>query len=731
MKQEKILSGALILSLLLGGLTACSKTRKEQLIKEDDPWYSSTRIELGANTNCAEYSEYHFEMPVVSDEFIAIQYYGHNIDKETGNYDVHLPICLFDRTGSLISELDVSKDDPGATMLGVLSEGDNIAVYYNSSDGSAHKMYCDKNTGEVSSPQDTGLDLKSSDRLTSCNSLGDYSFFTKSNSVKSTLYVYKNGENVFEKEMEGTDFSLTNVSMQDGKYKLQLIMNEWLYDPENNTLEILPSDGLMIQQYQNTVTGFDGRTYVSDADGIYTDGELYFQYSDSDALISELRLSSLYAVDEDCIIFINMQNYDGINENPVLTILNKSDKNPNAGKKVINATSYDPFLNALASKGIMNFNSSDSEYFIKYKTLDITNELDGEELDEAFKKAVLSSDGPDIIFGVNDLWWMMNDSCLMDLSSDVSLDPNAYCTKLIDSAKSDNKLYYIPLDFMINGILTDKKYVREGATGFTYEEYRNFVYDTCNGNDPLGAAYDREEYFETCLGVMKDIWYNNGEIDLDNDAFKGLAEYVKNNVPKNISETDDLYNLTQSDLKNNGRLAMVTDYRDFVRTCYEVDDPVVMGYPSVDGRGPCTQFLTTVAVNAQTNYKDGCLKFITTLLSGDVQEMTYSSPINKEAARSLAESSSVMIDSEYDKALSANIISEASAWSNGYYHNSGELIDIYLDTLESVSGTSTMDTSIKSIVHEEIGAYLADQKTLDDLKKTLGDRLKTLSNENR
>ena len=257
--------------------------------------------------------------------------------------------------------------------------------------------------------------------------------------------------------------------------------------------------------------------------------------------VSYLKLMS-YTEDEIVLVGISYSGYSlSTNEivNPQIIVLTKADSNPNAGKTVLTAATVG-YIDYAMSEAVCRFNETNADYFIKfenkYKVEKHVDELDyddSEEYRKAYDEAsielsnqltvdLMAGEGPDIIFDTSSLSQLNNDDYLLDISDRISTD--GLFVNVLDAAKTGDKLYQIPLTFGVTGLAVLNENVDAGQTGFTFEQYADFVSTVCNGTDPL--AMDQTEFFIMCMEAMADKFVTEeGNIDYDNEAFRALAEF--------------------------------------------------------------------------------------------------------------------------------------------------------------------------------------------------------------
>ena len=182
--------------------------------------------------------------------------------------------------------------------------------------------------------------------------------------------------------------------------------------------------------------------------------------------------------------------------------LSKALKNPHAGKTILDL--YAPYgqVDETINEAILKFNKTNGEYFIevtnKYTSASITDlsGLDSEDdyenitLDKGARMSsglamdIMNGEGPDILMNTSAYGQLNNDSYLVDLSSYFKdFDKEKYFTNLIEAAKTDGKLYQMPVCYTIEGIFTDRKNAGVSGVGFTTEEYQKFVSGPLNGQN--------------------------------------------------------------------------------------------------------------------------------------------------------------------------------------------------------------------------------------------------------
>ena len=151
---------------------------------------------------------------------------------------------------------------------------------------------------------------------------------------------------------------------------------------------------------------------------------------------------------------------------------------------------------------------TDNVEYDEYSTSVIVTELDdynaylanleGEE--EAIVAYLNGNNAPDIMVTNGNHRGITDDVFFEDLTeymnNDEALDEEDLFSNIIDAAKTDGKLYQMPLRFYINGIAVYKGDDTQtyNATGISYSDYSDLVNVQWNGEDPILTVCDPLEY---------------------------------------------------------------------------------------------------------------------------------------------------------------------------------------------------------------------------------------------
>lgn len=731
MWKGKTVSSLLIICLLasmflfgsLISFAGCSSKvkREHEVIAETDPWYSCSRFDPASKCNALNYNHYTFWTPSVIDGKVVVTYNAYN---DFYSDEVHDPICIFDPEGNLLKEFEITEELPMSRKLGVVEENGNMAVYYQSM-GKLYKADINQTTYDIENEREIDIGGEAI-QFANCMASEGYVFAVGSMSGENYLYVIKDEAVIFSKKILVDYPVLHGVTYKDGGFQLLNYFSLFFYDPAKNELR---SDGTTFAHsgMQNEIIGSDGRSYIKKADGIYVDDEPYVMYSDTDCNVYWFMIADLIEVTEDTIVLkLDMMDYG--TETPRIMYLKKEASNPHAGKTVIRTKSYGNTIDAMTGEAIRQFNNSNSEYFVRYASVSqdaISDEEFAELYEKDFREEIISPEAADIYFGIDSLWWFQNEDCFIDLKPELQLDMDTYYTKILDSASRDGKLFYMPLSFSAMGIWTNASNVKDKAKGFTYDEYSEFVSTVGNGKDAVSQYFSREEYFFLCFSVMNDTWFKNGEVNIANSEFETMCGYFINNVPEYPTITEEQY-MSGEFTTVSGYTFSFTVPTDYCHLLGKYDDPVLLGLPTSDGRGPAAIISTSVSVSAVSDLKEGCIDFIEVLLSKDIQELSSDNPINRTALPSVLDRYGEYFYYDYKM---AGFTSESEAAKYYYYFPNDERKAAYISNLENVEVVSATDASIRAVVSEELSEAYSGQKDIRDIEVSLEKRLKILYSE--
>ena len=431
--------------------------------------------------------------------------------------------------------------------------------------------------------------------------------------------------------------------------------------------------------------------------------------------------------------------------------ITKASTNPNAGKTVLELYATNGYVDQTISEAIVRFNETNKEYFIEvtgrytadgvYYYMpddsqdDVSNEMlqDNMSLNDKLAMDIMNGIGPDILIFTDDMGRLNNSNNLADLSKYLGeLDQDKYFTNVINAAKTDGKLYQLPVTFGIEGIHTDSGNAGASGLGFTTKEYEEFLYGPLNGYDldQAGQAY----YFANLFNAMSDKFIANGKVDFSGPEFAELAEFVKNNV-REKAPTMDSDEMSNEKRFQNDSTARLVEYASIVMYLSGVNDMkgsrAILGIPSSDGRGPMLTTILSVAVSAQAVNVEACAEFAKLLLSDEIQTKYAASDhftVNREVYK---KNESLILD--YCNGTRGNQEFGIDHRTFEPIKNRMKFTEDDMSYLENIilncSHFNSSDASVNIILIEEMPPYFLGQKDLNSVIKIAQDRAQKVLDE--
>ena len=431
--------------------------------------------------------------------------------------------------------------------------------------------------------------------------------------------------------------------------------------------------------------------------------------------------------------------------------ITKASTNPNAGKTVLELYATNGYVDQTISEAIVRFNETNKEYFIEvtgrytadgvYYYMpddsqdDVSNEMlqDNMSLNDKLAMDIMNGIGPDILIFTDDMGRLNNSNNLADLSMDLGeLDQDKYFTNVINAAKTDGKLYQLPVTFGIEGIHTDSGNAGASGLGFTTKEYEEFLYGPLNGYDldQAGQAY----YFANLFNAMSDKFISNGKVDFSGPEFAELAEFVKNNV-REKAPTMDSDEMSNEKRFQNDSIARLVEYASIVMYLSGVNDMkgsrAILGIPSSDGRGPMLTTILSVAVSAQAVNVEACAEFAKLLLSDEIQTKYAVSDhftVNREVYK---KNEGLILD--YCNGARGNQEFGIDRRTFEPVKNRMKFTEDDMSYLEKIilncSHFNSSDASVNIILIEEMPPYFLGQKDLNSVIKIAQDRAQKVLDE--
>ena len=782
MGKTKLLSVSMAVVMLMTMLVSCSSDKKkDNIVKEDDPWYESTRFkitmdlksidDLGDCAVCAGndcvYSvycsiglgkitidKYDFGGNLVKRQeatcseisnFRAGRIYSLSVDPDGKNINaiIHItaPNNIFaafvniDAETGIVSDIKevygkeaskARKPDSGTLFINAIGDYAIAVLDYSYDAQFAYQLLLFKDKDFVAELDLSTVNLR--------DLLDGFSINESTNSIYAAGY--ENADIITLEFDTGTGKLKSKKAFQNSDID-KINFGEYSATDKGDLCKI-DSLGNVMKVDVNTMTA---RTVIET--NWYTP-DLFSDFSD---LHSDY--TKILSCDEDRTIILESESryygIQGYNYGQHITVLTKSDKNPHAGKEVIElALSPNSTVSEYLARSIYEFNKSDNEYLIriwgKYdsgftlgRVLGKPNE-DEQKIYEMIQD-LKGDDAPDLAIGIQKNY-AMRDDVFMDLTG--FLDPEIMDKQygnIFEAAKIDGKQYFFPVSLMIEGLVTNKDLIADDAIGISFEDYDKLVKEKMDGfspyDYPFSTVYNKRSFVLSCIDIKSAI--EGKQIEFGTEQFRAAAEYAKDNF-----EYDDENSIPDEYITDYGRnrgecyYAKLGNYLDFVHACYTSSGQYkIIGTPSVDECGPRFIALETISVSATTDVEKGCRKFLNYLFSGaayDSDDCEFGQIVtNKEIMQRNIETLTRENNKAYDslvaaKASGAVKMTEGTEKANGDKAATDDMRESFLNSMSSISVYYYEDHEIVQFLSEEIAPYYAGDRSIDDVIKYMNDR---------
>ncbi len=785
MIKKRIVASLLAVSLAAPVLMSCSKKGSDTVVSENDPWYESTRFELDMDilptemlgntevcygngkiyhvyglTNLADYDNYRRTMLDAYDEK------GNRISS----------IKLKDPAGYSIERVDIlgspDEKNQAEAVVNLFAQGgfEDAVVKINLESGEVTdpKFFKD----EKGNPIEISLGGQDVVGITKVYAAGEYYIpviiaVREANVPSVNAYVFKGSEFVCRLDFSG----LINV----------LDVEEFSFDASNGalcTVGYTRNEGQLVLKFDaktgkkissdkyDMVTNLDPADYKAVPSGdlckidtlgnitkldlqageakTVVDNNWYTPYF-SDLSAEKIKLISC---DSDRTVIYSMNSteysmfFSGYNES--VTILTKCEKNPNAGKKIIElATPIDKNITEYLSNAIYEFNRTDNEYLIKvwskYKTGIKTGRdfsilhMDSEKVYTMIQE-LKGKDAPDLAVGIQQNY-AMRDDIFEDLTGylDQAVADQQF-GNIIEASKIGGKQYFLPVTLEIEGLVTDRSYVKDGAVGITFEDFDKMVREKLDGFTPYdypeSRFNNRKAFLLSCTDTKAAI--EGGQANFGTDQFYAAAEYTKDHFTKNSYEQSDTLEWADEVKKprTGCRYETVDSFIKFVHACKSSEGSyTILGTPSVDARGPRFRAIETISVTALSDVKDGCRKFINFLFAGagfgESSREFLNLVTNKEI---MARNVSIITEKNNEGTKSFEELGEYMGGVSeyvsvyGYKYSTKDMEEAMLESMSKISTYTYDDPVLTAFLVEDTAPYYAGDRSLDDVVRIINDR---------
>ncbi|MBR4913862.1 MAG: hypothetical protein IKZ42_01135 [Clostridiales bacterium] len=773
-KDTKLISALLVMLITLSSTSCASKKRTYEVIKETDPWYEVTSFEASSVYSSEEYEYSYFEKIGASEDSVYImaqaqKNYSGDLKNLTDEQLAELyeqSILRFSYDGELLEKTDAFRYENGkfrSVQKAWISDGQLNILEQTMERNGKSKSYL-LNGKEISIPE-TGWHESEDTYIRDLYTTNGYTVFHTYDPEweQDSIVVARPDGSEYQVYLSDVFQYAVNdywdmIPAESGKVIFPVIVvNDLLYvqldlatGKASELKGLYGSEDTYMLEYCNdktVVRDFYGLSFLDPESGNIS--KILDYGSVDESFYDIIDTETLYVSDDGSEVILGGYTYDNTSmysslDGYKIMHLKRADKNPNAGKTIITLSlgkdSYPEYSDLYAAK---IYNRQDNPCFVKFV---MPYDDSGEYQDV----------NPDILLICNPVIDPADSTRYLDLAPYLNLNDPSYKSdyfwNAIEASKSGDSLYLMPLDISASGVITSSSNVPDGKKGFTFEEYKKFLNDVCNGNDPIsktpGYLMSKPEYFTTLFMNMSDVYIKDGKVDLKGEDFRSLMLFV-DEYGSDVGSNNDGLGFGYVTEHNRAITEIEAEIDGLVGETAEIDGKLgavygnfysfenyidryrlfgstlsVYGLPSYDGRGPQTVSSEFVCIADDTKFPEACAEFVKVLLSYDVQCHKESNPINRKATRYVAEqklkayNESIEIESQYDKSVKKAELSP-------------DIIDKYEEILSSSYGGMSEGSAIEQILMEESSAYFNGQKSMDDVITVMQKRLQTVIDESK
>lgn len=394
------------------------------------------------------------------------------------------------------------------------------------------------------------------------------------------------------------------------------------------------------------------------------------------------------------------------------------------------------YIDENIKEAVIAFNKVNDKYAINIK--DYSN---SEDPQQQFAADIVAGNIPDIIY-MSDLplGEYVNKGVLEDLTSyfeKEGLDKDLIGS-VAEAMQTDGKFYYVSPSASISTIVGNSDIVGT-KTGWTVQEFLDLANKEKGKSDAFSYPY-RSTLFYTLVGsCMSDyVDWSTGECQFDSPEIKAILEYCKeygkpddyeldhsDSLPKQIRE-GKVY-LSEQTLDMQSTVMINKMFND--KACF-------IGYPCKDGNGTYLAFNGMYSISAKSQNKEGAWEFLKSLMTKEYQaQHTYYGIPTRQDAYEMYKKEQTTTESYVDEFGKKVEPMDSSYGYDDLEVHIGPLSDdeikVFEDVLNHATRAYQMDSKLMNIFSEEVAAYFADDKSVDDVCKVIQNRVSTYVNENR
>lgn len=490
----------------------------------------------------------------------------------------------------------------------------------------------------------------------------------------------------------------------------------------------------------STTSGIvDGKLWYSNSEGVTIideDGErMIVDWLASN--LTESYISSLLLISEDELMFYGSNGYDFNYEWWDYRRV-PEDLLP---EKTVVKLSYIEDGRGFFEKAAILYNQSQNEVYIEAKNYrspsDGLSDESYEDMQNRYKTDIAAGNAGDIICYKDYDWYetFASQGALADLTEYLENPDDIFnCVK--QYCGYNDKLYAVVPEFSIETFLSaEDDPIADG--GFTMDDIINFD----SSERRLMANMTQVEVNNCFLdSVINDcIDYDNASCDFTSDEFIGYIEFLSQ-----LKTEDDFIDIYSENHFASGEIALynytISNLSDYLHINYiYAADSRILGYPYKDGANGAKAMISPqnfCSIAYSSKVKAEAADFIEFMISYEVvydemRGMRYI-PSSRDTLRKICENDAKHIKYLYfykdtigSWAGNSQPFDEAQEGPGWNVEVTGESIDALCEFVDSLDIIKPAPNKVKSIVNEELSAYLSGAKTAETAADIINSRVGT------
>ena len=566
-------------------------------------------------------------------------------------------------------------------------------------------------------------------------------------SIGEFYYVLLNGEILkytYNGDLEGriTDPHLTNYNYYCPIFESGNDIYAVIDDDDTKYYKLDFNSGIVeyylsSRELGNTYNYYSGK-YMFDDTGEYEidfDNMALIKIADwnNTNVIPPSKETSLYFIPIDDNHFVKPYNYrDGQAEVILFNYDNTIDYS-DATQLVIGG--YNVKNDLAVAKAVYKYNSTHHDY--RFVLEDYVENFVGEYTAQGVQDSKLEllryfneGNAPDIFYGSDFDYNQFGDSgMVIDLmtymNGEGDFNVNSIYGPIKDLVVHDGSCYSLFPGFYLNGYWGLSDVFNESEV--SYSELENVDYD--------GSIYGNEYAYNIASGILshnlQELYSMSGDGSFIDES--SLADIINYSVRNGMSATAPFDQLTLPSIEDivsgNTLLSIMggMDINSFKNMEQGINKSLVyVGYPSLSGSVHLASPVSQVAISAGTEYPNECWELISALMSNEVQDYIISVnriPVTQDAVEDMLNYA----------ANPAMVPDERVVLKSYFFANTAVpewIVVDYRSAIDSVDTLDVFDWGIYAIIQEEVSSYDTQNKTVDEIARSLQSRIEVYISDN-